>query len=141
MTTADRVRRTGRIVAQPQGGVAVEMDNGCAGCSLGCLSRKAGPDRLAISDSASAVGSAGPGSPVCVSVSRSGLTVLSLLAFGPIIAVLLLVAFMADHGFSGGLLLGFAAFMLVLATAVGRALVRPRVRRLLSVDARVIVSC
>ena len=80
------------------------------------------------------------GAPVAVSVSRSGLTRLSVLLFAPAIAGLLLLALAAERGISGWLLLGFGAAVLSLAFAISRLMVKPLVNQLLDVETRLIVS-
>jgi hypothetical protein len=125
------------VVQADTGGLsAVRITNPCDDCSSGgCWqvgsSAAAGSLFVAVTPAISGR----IGGTVAISVSRSGLTRISLLLFGPMLLALATLAVASHQGISDGWLSGLAVVLMTVALGLSQTLLKHRIVPLLDLDA------
>lgn len=135
---SDRILRHGRLVGSTADGLsAVGIASPCDGCSSGgCWRVRAAEAEEVLLVAVNPTISGRIGEAVAISVSRSGLTRVALLLFGPVLLVLATLAVASDQGISGGWLGGLGLFLMVCAWWFSQIMLKQRVEPLLQLDAR-----
>jgi hypothetical protein len=135
---SDRILRHGRVVGSAAKGLsAVRVDSPCDGCSSGgCWRVRATQASEALLVAVNPPISGRIDETVSISVSRSGLTRVALLLFGPVLFAWATLAVASDQGVSGGWLSVLALVLTVCALGFSRAMLQQRVAPLLELDAR-----
>jgi len=130
--------RHGRVIAPAVEGLsAVRVASPCDGCSSGGCWRvhsTQASEALLVAVNPSISGRIDEA--VSISVSRSGLTRVALLLFGPVLLALATLAVASEQGVSGGWFSVLALLLIVCALGFSRAMLKQRVLPLLELDAR-----
>lgn len=137
---SDRILRHGRVVGSATKGLsAVRIASPCDGCGSGGCWRVRSAEAEAEEALLVAVNppiSGRIGQAVAISVSRSGLTRVALLLFGPVLLALATLAVASEQGVSVGWLSALGLFLVACALWFSQTVLKQRVVPLLELDAR-----